>query len=101
MSRKTVSLILKGIVIVCAVTGTAISALAGRNTFMGGSRVFMFFTIQSNTAIALVCLIGAVLLIRKRIERINRFAVVVSSGDFNKSIRTNVVSDALFVVVAD
>ena len=67
MSRKTVSLILKGIVIVCAVTGTAISALAGRNTFMGGSRVFMFFTIQSNIAIALVCLIGAVLLIRKRI----------------------------------
>ena len=38
MERKTVSLILKAIVVVCAVCGTVISALAGRNTFMGGNR---------------------------------------------------------------
>ncbi len=67
MERKTVSLILKAIVVVCAVCGTVISALAGRNTFMGGSRVFMFFTIQSNIAIAAVCLVGAVLMLKKRI----------------------------------
>ncbi|MBR3036618.1 MAG: Pr6Pr family membrane protein [Lachnospiraceae bacterium] len=64
MSRKTISWILKGIVIICAVSGTVISALAGKNTFMGGSHVFMFFTIQSNIAIALVCLIGMLYLIK-------------------------------------
>ena len=64
MNRKTVSWILKGIVIICAVSGTVISALAGKNTFMGGSHVFMFFTIQSNIAIALVCLIGMLYLIK-------------------------------------
>ena len=65
MRRNCISWILKGIVIICAVTGTVISALAGKETFMGGSHVFMFFTIQSNIAIALVCLIGAVLLLKK------------------------------------
>ena len=65
MRRNCISWILKGIVIICAVTGTVISALAGKDTFMGGSHVFMFFTIQSNIAIALVCLIGAVLLLKK------------------------------------
>ena len=64
MNRKTVSWILKGIVIICAVSGTVISALAGKNTFMGGSHVFMFFTIQSNIAIALVCLIGMAFLLK-------------------------------------
>ena len=64
MNRKTISWILKGIVIICAVSGTVISALAGKNTFMGGSHVFMFFTIQSNIAIALVCLIGMAFLLK-------------------------------------
>ena len=60
--RKTVSLVLKMIVAVSAVLGTVLSALGGRGAFMGGSRVFMFFTIQSNIAIALVCAAGAVLM---------------------------------------
>lgn len=33
---------------------------------MGGNRVFMFFTIQSNIAIALICAIGLVLLFRRK-----------------------------------
>ena len=33
---------------------------------MGGSRVFMFFTIQSNIAVAILCAAGAVLLMRNR-----------------------------------
>ena len=65
-TRKTVSLILKFIVIASALTGTLMSAYAGRNSFMGGSRVFMYFTIQSNIFIALICLIGACLLLRNR-----------------------------------
>ena len=63
-TRIVVSLILKLIVIVCAAAGTYISAYAGRGTFMGGSRVFMFFTIQSNIAVALLSAAGAFLLAR-------------------------------------
>ncbi len=55
---KTASLILKTVVVAAAVTGTAMSAAAGGDAFMGGSRVFMYFTIQSNIAIALICLAG-------------------------------------------
>ena len=62
--RKTVSYALKLTVILCAIAGTLISARAGRNSFMGGSRVFMFFTIQSNLAVAAVCAAEAFLLAR-------------------------------------
>ncbi len=60
--RKTVSIILKLITVISAVTGTFISAYAGRASFMGGSRVFMYFTIQSNILIALICAVGVLLL---------------------------------------
>ena len=63
---KAVSLVLKAIVILSAAAGTVISALAGSRVFMGGSRVFMYFTIQSNIAIALICAVGAVLLLKNR-----------------------------------
>ena len=63
-ARKTVSYILKLIVILCAFTGTLLSARAGRNSFMGGNRVFMFFTIQSNIAVALLSAAGIFLLAR-------------------------------------
>lgn len=59
---KVVSLILKVLVIVSAVSGVALSAAAGSAAFMGGTRVFMYFTVQSNILIALVCLIGAFLM---------------------------------------
>ena len=56
--EKTISCILKIIVILSAVLGTVLSALGGRNSFMGGKVVFMYFTIQSNIAVALICAIG-------------------------------------------
>ena len=61
---KRVSYLLKIIVIISAVVGIIMSAYAGRGTFMGGNRVFMYFTIQSNIGIALICVIGFCLLIR-------------------------------------
>ncbi len=57
---------LKLIVILSAVTGTIMSAAAGRSAFMGGSRVFMYFTIQSNIAIALISAVGVYFLTRKK-----------------------------------
>ena len=65
--KKTLaaSLLLKCIVVLCAAAGTAVSALAPGLVFMGGRVVFMYFTIQSNIVIALICAVGAVLLLRR------------------------------------
>ena len=61
-ARKIVSCILKGVVVVSATVGVILSAMASSGTFMGGRRVFMYFTIQSNIAIGLICLIGGLLM---------------------------------------
>lgn len=62
---RTVSLLLKLTVLLSATLGVLLSAHAAKSTFMGGGRVFMFFTIQSNIAVALIALIGAILLLSK------------------------------------
>ncbi len=63
-TQKRISYVLKSIVALSAIIGTFLSAYAGRHSFMGGSRVFMYFTIQSNIAIAIICLIGIYLLMK-------------------------------------
>ena len=63
-SKRAVSYILKNIVIVSAVLGTILSAAAGGRSFMGGSVVFMYFTIQSNILLAIICAVGLVLMIK-------------------------------------
>lgn len=62
--QKITSVILKIIVFLSAVIGTFLSAYAGRNSFMGGNTVYMFFTIQSNIALAIICAIGVVLMLK-------------------------------------
>ena len=64
--QKGISLVLKAVVITSAVVGTLLSYLGGRNTFMGGSVVFMYFTIQSNIAIAVICAIGTGFLLKDK-----------------------------------
>ncbi len=64
--QKYISLLLKAVVVISACTGTLISYLAGRDSFMGGSVVFMYFTIQSNIAIAIICAIGFVFLVKDK-----------------------------------
>ncbi len=61
-NRQRISYVLKIVTILSAVIGTFLSAYAGRNSFMGGTRVFMYFTIQSNIAIAIICAIGLYLM---------------------------------------
>ncbi|MCR5461706.1 MAG: Pr6Pr family membrane protein [bacterium] len=63
--RKISSIILKLIVIISAIIGTIIS-FNSANDFMSGSQVFMYFTIQSNILIALVCLIGLCFILFKK-----------------------------------
>lgn len=62
--QKILSYMLKAIVIASAMIGTFLSWHAGRNSFMGGRTVFMFFTIQSNIALAVICLIGLVKMLK-------------------------------------
>ncbi len=64
--RKVVSIILKCIVILSAVIGTYLSANVSTGGFMSGSKVFMYFTIQSNIALALISAVGIVLLLRNK-----------------------------------
>lgn len=64
--RKALSLILKCVVVISAAVGTYLSAVDGINIYMSSKKAFMFFTIQSNIAIAIVCAIGAVLLLRNK-----------------------------------
>ena len=68
-TRKRISYGLKLIVMISAVAGILMSAYAGRNSFMGGSRVFMYFTIQSNILIALICAAGCYLLKQNKVIR--------------------------------
>ncbi len=64
--RRNLSFALKAAVFVSAVLGTILSAIAGRAAFMGGGSVFMFFTIQSNIALEVICAVGFWLLTRKK-----------------------------------
>ena len=61
--RKIISCTLKLIVFVSAFAGTLLSWYADKVEFMGGKRVFMYFTIQSNIAIAIICATGFFLLL--------------------------------------
>ena len=66
VKQRNSSSVLKVIVILSALIGTFLSAYAGRHSFMGGSRVFMYFTIQSNIAIAVICAIGLFLMAKDK-----------------------------------
>ena len=55
--QKNASIILKCVVIVSAIIGIMLSVFDS-NAFMSGARVFMYFTIQSNIAIAIIAAIG-------------------------------------------
>ena len=63
---KALSFALKAVVILSAVIGTYLSYAAGRGSFMGGRQVFMYFTIQSNLLMAILCLAGAFFLLQNR-----------------------------------
>lgn len=52
--NQSLKIIIQAAVIVFAAAGTVLSYLGGRNAFMGGSAVFMYFTIQSNILIAVI-----------------------------------------------
>ncbi len=62
--RRAVTCLLKILVIVSAVVGIGLSAASGDEYFMGGRHVFMYFTIQSNLLIAIICLVGVILVFR-------------------------------------
>lgn len=64
--RKNISILLKIIVIVFAISGIYLSINSSSDSFMGGTTVLMYFNIQSNIAIALICLIGLYYMLSKK-----------------------------------
>ncbi|WP_022762703.1 Pr6Pr family membrane protein [Butyrivibrio sp. AD3002] len=64
--QQKISCVLKLITVLSAVVGIFLSAYAGRKDFMGGSRFLMYFTIQSNILIAIICAIGLFLILGKK-----------------------------------
>lgn len=66
LKQKSVSITLKLVTIISALSGTFLSAYAGRNSFMGGRTVVMYFTIQSNIAIAVICAVGLLKLLKNK-----------------------------------
>ncbi|MCR4610606.1 MAG: Pr6Pr family membrane protein [Lachnospiraceae bacterium] len=67
-TQRIISLILKTVIVLSVLIGVIMGALASEANFMGGDTVFMYFTIQSNILIGLICLIGAILIITNRYE---------------------------------
>lgn len=67
-TQKKISLVLKIIVIFSAVIGTILSYMANANLFMSGSRTFMYFTIQSNIAIAIISAVGISYMLKDKNE---------------------------------
>lgn len=63
-TQKIISLLLKLVIILSAAIGSIICFNSGAENFMGGARVFMYFTFQSNIALALISLIGGFFLLR-------------------------------------
>ncbi len=88
--RRTISLLLKCIVFVSATVGTYLSFVGGTGGFMLGSTSLMYFTIQSNIAIALIGAVGAVLMLKKAdvsnawfiIKYVGTVAITLTGGVF-------------------
>ena len=57
------SLVLKSILIISVIIGVIVSATS-ESEFTSGNMIFMYFTIQSNILIAIVCLIGLIFLLK-------------------------------------
>ena len=64
--QKIVSIILKIIIVLSVIAGVVLSSMASAESFMGGETVFMYFTVQSNILIALVCLVGLIMILMNR-----------------------------------
>ncbi len=68
--QRNVSYILSIVAIISVIVGVVLSALAGVVAFMGGYRVFMYFTIQSNIAVAILSCIGIYYISKDRVGKI-------------------------------
>ena len=64
--QTATTIFLKCVVIISVIIGIPLSAHETKGFFMSGSTIFMYFTIQSNILIGLICLVGLIFLIRKQ-----------------------------------
>ena len=64
--RNKISVILKLVVVVCAVWGVLLCVASGADSFMGSWNALKFFTIQSNIWVALAEACGVVTILKKK-----------------------------------
>lgn len=97
---KIISIILKCVVILAASIGTYLSAVTGLGGFMSGSTVFMYFTIQSNIAVALISVVGLILFLsNKKIG--NAFYVIDFIGSVSITLTFSVFTFVLAPTLGD
>ncbi len=58
---------MKALVVLFATWGVLAAVKSSADSFMGGSTMLLYFTIQSNIAMAVVCLISAILMLCKKV----------------------------------
>ncbi|MCR5585504.1 MAG: Pr6Pr family membrane protein [Lachnospiraceae bacterium] len=63
MKTKILSAFLKCAVVLGAAIGIPLSVIANEAAFMSGKSVFMFFTVQSNILMALICMAGLIFMV--------------------------------------
>ncbi len=66
-NQKNISMVLKVIIAFCAIAGTALSIISAKGSFMSGFRTFMYFTTQSNIAMAIISLMGLRFMLQNRV----------------------------------
>ena len=64
--QVVISCIIKIITVISSIVGIILTARPELNTELGCSVIFMYFTIQSNILISLICLIGLFMLIKNK-----------------------------------
>ncbi len=98
-TQKILSYILKIFIVIPATVGTFFSVYDSRNSFMGGTNVFMYFTIQSNIAVAILAMIGAYYLAKDRAGA--KWAVVQFVGTVSITLTGIVFSFVLAPTLGD
>ena len=64
--QVVISCMIKIIMVISSIVGIILTARPELNTELGCSVIFMYFTIQSNILISLICLIGLFMLIKNK-----------------------------------
>lgn len=67
-AKRIISMVLKAVTAICALAAVLMCVFLPEDDFMGGARAFMYFTIQSNIWIGIVCAVGLARMIKGKAQ---------------------------------